>query len=69
MCVCAVGPAVLLPIYFHLENLYFVYRRRDWVDLAWMLSFFVRLFASFGPFLGGWGTFGLYMFVRSVTQK
>ncbi|ELU00137.1 hypothetical protein CAPTEDRAFT_108548, partial [Capitella teleta] len=60
----ALGPAILLPVYFHVENIYFVIKRRDVVDLLCSVLFFVRLFAVFSPFLGGWGTFALYMFAR-----
>lgn len=28
--VVPVGPPILLPIYFHLENLYFAFKRREW---------------------------------------
>ncbi|XP_064598052.1 acyl-CoA (8-3)-desaturase-like [Liolophura sinensis] len=59
-----VGPPLLLPIYFHLEVTYFVFKRKDWLDLALVVGFFVRFFSMFGPLLGGWSAFGLYMFTR-----
>ncbi|XP_005093182.1 acyl-CoA 6-desaturase [Aplysia californica] len=58
------GPPLLLPIYFHLEVLYFCVKRRDWVDIAMTTAFFARFFTLFGPFYGGWGTFALYMGMR-----
>nr|WPS91100.1 front-end fatty acid desaturase group B [Hediste diversicolor] len=61
------GPATLVPIYFHLEILYFVFKRRDWPvfrDLIMIIGFFCRHFYFYGPLLGGWGAFGLYMLVR-----
>nr|WAY16336.1 front-end fatty acid desaturase group B iso2 [Platynereis dumerilii] len=58
------GPATLVPIYFHLEILYFIFKRRDWTDLTLMVAFFVRHFSLYGPLLGGWSAFGLYMLVR-----
>ncbi|XP_060076181.1 acyl-CoA 6-desaturase-like [Ylistrum balloti] len=59
-----IGPPLLLPIYFHIENLMFVFKRRDWMDLGVTITFFFRWFYIFGPIFGGWGVFGLYMFVR-----
>ncbi|XP_023930584.1 fatty acid desaturase 2 isoform X1 [Lingula anatina] len=58
------GPPALLPVYFHIENLYFLFKRKEWWDLFWMLTFFTRWFHLYGPYLGGWGTLGLYFFVR-----
>ncbi|XP_071791216.1 acyl-CoA 6-desaturase-like [Asterias amurensis] len=59
-----IGPPLLLPIYFHTENLYHVITKRIWTDLAWTVFFFVRWFYFYGPLLGGLGALGLYMFVR-----
>ncbi|XP_077997494.1 acyl-CoA 6-desaturase-like [Glandiceps talaboti] len=58
------GPPLLLPIDFHIENLKCVFKWRLWGDLAWTIFFFTRFFMMYTPFLGGWGTFGLYMFER-----
>ncbi|RUS91181.1 hypothetical protein EGW08_001094 [Elysia chlorotica] len=58
------GPPLLLPIYFHLEIIYFCIKRGDWIDLALAIAFFYRLGLLFGPFFGGWGTFFFYMGVR-----
>ncbi|XP_070570639.1 acyl-CoA 6-desaturase-like [Ptychodera flava] len=58
------GPPLLLPIDFHIENLILVFKWRRWGDLAWTCFYFTRLFMMYTPLLGGWGTFALYMFVR-----
>ncbi|CAL1543824.1 unnamed protein product [Lymnaea stagnalis] len=58
------GPPLLLPIYFHFEIIYFCIKRRDWLDLALAIAFFLRFFYLFTPFFGGWGTFGFYMGMR-----
>ncbi|XP_052814763.1 acyl-CoA 6-desaturase-like [Mya arenaria] len=55
---------LLLPTYFVFENLFFVVKRRDYVDLFFTASFFFKLFSLLGPILGGWGTFWFFMFVR-----
>ncbi|XP_006822674.1 acyl-CoA 6-desaturase-like [Saccoglossus kowalevskii] len=60
------GPPLLLPIDFHIENLRCVFKWRLWNDLAWTVFFFIRFFAMYTPLLGGWGAFGLYMFVRFI---
>lgn len=58
------GPPLLLPIYFHVENIFFVFKRRDYVDLLMTVTFFYKFFWLYGPYYGGWGAFGLYMFMR-----
>jgi len=58
------GPPILLPVYFHIEVLYFIFKRKDWMDFAFLLSYFVWWFAALTPVLGGWGAFKLYMLVR-----
>ncbi|BFZ22004.1 hypothetical protein BsWGS_25043 [Bradybaena similaris] len=58
------GPPLLLPIYFHLEIVYFCFKRRDWLDFALAVCFFYRFFYTYMPFFGGWGTFAFYMAMR-----
>ncbi|PAA63300.1 hypothetical protein BOX15_Mlig033038g2, partial [Macrostomum lignano] len=59
------GPPMLLPVYFHYENLYFLLKRRDWRDLIWSLSFFVKFLYLFNHFFSSWWiTFGFYMLIR-----
>ncbi|XP_067686671.1 fatty acid desaturase 2-like [Haliotis asinina] len=60
------GPPLLLPIYFHFENFYFVFKRKDWWDLMWTTLFFTKLSLVYSPLLGHWGTFWFYMLVRLV---
>ncbi|KAK6165233.1 hypothetical protein SNE40_022196 [Patella caerulea] len=59
-----IGPPLLLPLYFHFENIYFIIKRRDWWDLLWTMVFFYRIHLMFTWLLGGWLTFGYYMFAR-----
>jgi len=59
------GPMTLLPIYFHLEVLYFSFKHRDYFDFGLMLTCFIRFFGFFIPILGGWWpAFGMYMLSR-----
>ncbi|ESO98065.1 hypothetical protein LOTGIDRAFT_143229 [Lottia gigantea] len=59
-----IGPPLLLPLYFHFENVYFMVKRKDWLDLFFTFVFFYRLHIMFTPYLGGLGTFAFYMFFR-----
>ncbi|PAA55994.1 hypothetical protein BOX15_Mlig023631g1, partial [Macrostomum lignano] len=59
------GPPMLLPLYFHYENIYFIFKRGDWRDFVWTLSFFLKFFYVFNHFFPSWlATFGFYMLVR-----
>ncbi|XP_038071953.1 fatty acid desaturase 2-like [Patiria miniata] len=57
-------PPLLLPVYFHYEYFAHVIKKKVWIDLAWMVFFFSKLFLTYGPLLGLSGAFWLYMFVR-----
>uniref|UniRef100_A0A8C7BQG7 Fatty acid desaturase 3 n=1 Tax=Neovison vison TaxID=452646 RepID=A0A8C7BQG7_NEOVI len=59
-----IGPPALLPLYFQWYIFYFVIQRKKWVDLAWMITFYARLFLTYGPFLGLKGVLGLFFVVR-----
>uniref|UniRef100_A0A1I8H1C2 Cytochrome b5 heme-binding domain-containing protein n=1 Tax=Macrostomum lignano TaxID=282301 RepID=A0A1I8H1C2_9PLAT len=57
------GPPMLLPLYFHYENIYFIFKRGDWRDFVWTLSFFLKFFFYvFNHFFPSWlATFGFYI--------
>lgn len=56
---------LLLPIYFVYENLYFVLKRGDYLDLFFTISFFYKMGTCLSPVLGsGWSVFWMFMFVR-----
>ncbi|XP_064432399.1 acyl-CoA (8-3)-desaturase isoform X3 [Mirounga angustirostris] len=59
-----IGPPALLPLYFQWYIFYFVIQRKKWVDLAWMITFYARLFLTYWPFLGLKGVLGLFFLVR-----
>jgi len=61
-----IGPPLLLPIYFHVENVLYALLHRKWWDLFWMTTFFVKIFALYGPLLGFWNAFWFYMFFRMI---
>ncbi|NXU15762.1 FADS1 desaturase, partial [Pardalotus punctatus] len=60
-----VGPPALVPLYFQWYIFYFAVQRKQWVDLAWMLSFYIRFYLTYLPFLGVKGTLGLHLFIES----
>ncbi|XP_050388594.1 acyl-CoA 6-desaturase [Patella vulgata] len=57
-------PPLLLPIYFNFEIPYFLMKTKNYWEIFWMYSFFARYLLMFYPFVGFWGTFILYFFVR-----
>ncbi|KAM6204848.1 acyl-CoA (8-3)-desaturase-like [Sarcoramphus papa] len=44
-------PPLLFPTYFHCHTFYIAYTKRYWVDLAWMLTFYIRFFFTYGSLL------------------
>jgi len=64
-----IGPPLLLPTYFHYDNIKWVFGRKKWVDLLFIAGFFTWFFYLFTPIYGGWGTFGLYMLSRTIESQ
>lgn len=64
-----IGPPALLPLYFQWYIFYFVVQRKKWVDLAWMLSFYARVFFTYMPLLGLKGFLGLFFIVRFLESN
>ncbi|XP_043923380.1 acyl-CoA (8-3)-desaturase [Protopterus annectens] len=46
------GPPALLPLYFQWYIFYFTVKRKQWVDLAWMITYYIRIAFTYIPFLG-----------------
>ncbi|MBZ3883130.1 Fatty acid desaturase 2-like protein FADS2P1 [Sciurus carolinensis] len=59
-----VGLPLLMPVYFNLQSMQVMYLRRYWVDIAWVSSFYIRYFITFGPFYGIFGTVLLIYLVK-----
>ncbi|XP_053417787.1 fatty acid desaturase 2-like protein FADS2B [Nycticebus coucang] len=59
-----VGLPLLMPVYFNLTSMQTMYLRRDWGDIAWVSSFYIRHFVMFGPFYGVFGTLLLIYLVK-----
>uniref|UniRef100_A0A663FBK4 Cytochrome b5 heme-binding domain-containing protein n=1 Tax=Aquila chrysaetos chrysaetos TaxID=223781 RepID=A0A663FBK4_AQUCH len=44
-------PPLLFPTYFQCHTFYIAYTKRYWADLAWMLTFYIRFFFTYGALL------------------
>ncbi|EPQ11433.1 Fatty acid desaturase 1 [Myotis brandtii] len=64
-----IGPPALLPLYFQWYIFYFVIQRKKWVDLAWMITFYVRIALTYLPLLGVKGLLGLFFVVRFLESN
>jgi len=59
-------PPLLLPVYFHSDNIRYVIVHRQWWDFVWVLTFFAKHFLLYTPLLGLTGAFWFYMFYRTL---
>ncbi|KAM8813960.1 fatty acid desaturase 2-like protein FADS2B [Rhynchonycteris naso] len=59
-----VGLPLLMPIYFNLQSMQVMYLRRYWGEIAWVSSFYIRYFITFGPSYGIFGTMLLIYLVK-----
>ncbi|XP_023561847.1 fatty acid desaturase 2-like protein FADS2P1 isoform X2 [Octodon degus] len=59
-----VGLPLLMPGYFNVQSMQVMYLRKYWVDIAFVISFYIRHFITFGPFYGIFGTLLLIYFVK-----
>ncbi|XP_041053636.1 acyl-CoA (8-3)-desaturase-like isoform X1 [Carcharodon carcharias] len=64
-----IGPPALLPLYFQWYIFYFAVQRRQWVDLAWMVSFYIRISLTYIPLLGIQGFLMMFFLVRFVESN
>nr|XP_060626636.1 acyl-CoA (8-3)-desaturase-like [Anolis sagrei ordinatus] len=61
-------PPLLFPAFFHFHTFYVVYKKKLWLDLAWQLSCFIRLFLVQGYILGP-KSFLLYYFLFRIMES
>ncbi|XP_074087422.1 acyl-CoA (8-3)-desaturase [Macrotis lagotis] len=64
-----IGPPALLPLYFQWYIFYFVVQRKKWVDLAWMLTFYLRISFTYIPLLGLKSFLVLFFIVRFLESN
>ncbi|MBN3303660.1 FADS1 desaturase, partial [Amia calva] len=63
------GPPALIPLYFQWYVFFFAVKRRQWQDLLWMLSFYVRFTLCYLPLLGLPAFLGLFFVVRFLESN
>ncbi|NP_001266552.1 delta-6 fatty acyl desaturase [Oreochromis niloticus] len=59
-----VGPPLIIPVFFNIHVMQTMVSRRDWVDLAWFISFYLRFFSCYLPLYGLVGSLVLISIVR-----
>ncbi|MBN3294948.1 FADS2 desaturase, partial [Amia calva] len=59
-----IGPPLLIPVYFHIQIVQTMISRRDWVDLLWSVTYYLRYFSCYIPLYGVLGSVALISFVR-----
>lgn len=59
-----VGPPLIIPVVFHIQAMYIAVTRKNWEDLAWSLSYYLRYFVCYVPLYGLFGSLALLIFVR-----
>ncbi|XP_037994614.1 acyl-CoA 6-desaturase [Motacilla alba alba] len=57
-------PPLLIPVYFQIQIISTMIKRRFWADLAWAISYYLRYFVTYIPFYGVLGSLCLLTFVR-----
>ncbi|XP_078076708.1 acyl-CoA 6-desaturase-like [Mustelus asterias] len=61
-----IGPPLLIPVYFYIQIMMTMITRRDWVDLAWATTYYIRYFNTYIPFYGFFGSILFVIFVRFI---
>ncbi|XP_051885199.1 acyl-CoA 6-desaturase isoform X3 [Pristis pectinata] len=61
-----IGPPLLIPVYFYIQIMMTMITRRDWVDLAWATTYYIRYFNTYIPFYGFFGSILFVLFVRFI---
>uniref|UniRef100_A0A3Q3IX83 Cytochrome b5 heme-binding domain-containing protein n=1 Tax=Monopterus albus TaxID=43700 RepID=A0A3Q3IX83_MONAL len=59
-----VAPPLLIPVFYNYHIMHTMITRRDWVDMAWALTFYLRYFWCYVPLYGLLGALALMAFFR-----
>ncbi|XP_049470932.1 acyl-CoA 6-desaturase-like [Panthera uncia] len=64
-----IGPPLLIPVYFQYQIIMTMIARRDWVDLAWAVSYYARFLLTYSPFYGILGAVLFLNFIRYLSLR
>ncbi|XP_070930584.1 acyl-CoA 6-desaturase isoform X1 [Macaca nemestrina] len=59
-----IGPPLLIPMYFQYQIIMTMIVHKNWVDLAWAISYYIRFFVTYIPFYGILGALLFLNFIR-----
>ncbi|CAI9155343.1 unnamed protein product [Rangifer tarandus platyrhynchus] len=59
-----IGPPLLIPLYFHYQTIMTMIVCKDWVDLAWAISYYTHFFITYIPFCDVLGAILFLNFIR-----
>ncbi|XP_063584098.1 acyl-CoA 6-desaturase isoform X3 [Pongo abelii] len=59
-----IGPPLLIPMYFQYQIIMTMIVHKNWVDLAWAISYYIRFFITYIPFYGILGALLFLNFIR-----
>ncbi|XP_030804837.1 acyl-CoA (8-3)-desaturase-like [Camarhynchus parvulus] len=62
-------PPLLFPTYFHCHTFYIAYTKKYWADLAWMLTFYIRFFYTYGSLLETKSLLAYYFIFRMLESS
>lgn len=48
------GPPLLFPLYFQWMLFYYIFTRKEWTDLAFTVSYYIKFFFLYLPLIGFW---------------
>lgn len=63
------GPPMVTTVLFVFQTLYYMVARKKGWDLLWVLTYFIRLGLTFGPYVGWSGCFKLYFCTRVLETQ
>ncbi|KAI2560377.1 fatty acid desaturase 2, partial [Homo sapiens] len=61
-----IGPPLLIPMYFQYQIIMTMIVHKNWVDLAWAVSYYIRFFITYIPFYGILGALLFLNFIRCL---
>ncbi|XP_032894949.1 acyl-CoA 6-desaturase isoform X2 [Amblyraja radiata] len=61
-----IGPPLLIPVYFYYQITMTMIAHRDWVDVAWAATYYIRYFNTYASFYGFFGSVIFVLFVRFI---